>query len=164
MQNLFSDLEGLRIAVEIEVRGREFYRQAAEQATKDEHRELFQWLADEECTHEERFAGILNQISACKEAHSDEYLFDPETSRYLTVIAEHHVFPKPAEAKALVAELKTVGAILHTALQAEKDSVLFYDELTRNAKFDAAKEVFALLKAEEQAHVVKIRQMIDKWA
>ncbi|HMM21136.1 MAG TPA: ferritin family protein [Selenomonadales bacterium] len=164
MQNLFSDLEGLRIAVEIEVRGREFYRQAAEQAAKDEHRELFQWLADEECTHEAKFAGILSQISACKEAHSDEYLFDADTSRYLTVIADHHVFPKAADAKAAIAELKTVGAILRTALQAEKDSVLFYDELARNAKFDAAKEVFALLKAEEQAHVVKIRQMLDIWA
>jgi rubrerythrin len=42
--------------------------------------------------------------------------------------------------------------------------VLFYDELTNNAKFPDAKKIFAQLKAEEQSHVVKIREMIDAWA
>lgn len=164
MQNLFSDLEGLRIAVEIEARGREFYRQAAEQAARLEHRELFLWLMNEEIQHEKKFAGLLDNLKTCKEAHTEEYLFDPETSRYLTVLAEHHVFPAPAAAKQKIAELKTVGAILETALQAEKDSVLFYDQLAASAKFDAARQAFALLKAEEQGHIVKIREMIKTWA
>lgn len=164
MENLFSDLEGLRIAVEIEARGGEFYRQAAVQAGKPEQRALFEWLMDEEATHLARFTKILNEIEAKKEAHSGDYLYDSETSRYLTVIAEHHVFPKQSDAAQKIAELKTVTAILNTALQAEKDSVLFYDELAAHAKFGEAKTVFAMLKAEEQAHVVKIREMIDLWA
>lgn len=164
MQNLFSDLEGLRVAVEIEARGREFYRQASEQAKQPEHRELFQWLMGEELTHLERFTAIYNDINTRKEAHSEEYLYDPEISRYLTVIAEHHVFPKQEEAPAKIAELKSVSAILHTALQAEKDSVLFYDELAANAKFPDAKAIFKQLKAEEQAHVVTIREKLNQWA
>jgi len=64
-----------------------------------------------------------------------------------------------------VAELQTVWAcdILAVALQAEKDLVLFYDELERQAKFTDSKAAFALLKAEEQRHVVRIREMIDAW-
>ncbi|SDL47815.1 hypothetical protein SAMN04488502_1014 [Dendrosporobacter quercicolus] len=37
----FSDLEGLRIAIEIEARGCEFYQQAYEKAQKAEHKDTF---------------------------------------------------------------------------------------------------------------------------
>jgi rubrerythrin len=164
MENLFSDLEGLRISIEIETRGREFYDQAYQQASQPAHKELFLLLKNEEIHHQEKFTQIYNVVKTRKEAHADDYLFDPDTSRYLTVIAEHHVFPKPADAARKIAELKSVQAILTTALQAEKDSVLFYDELAAHAKFDESRQIFAALKAEEQTHVVKIREMMDAWA
>ena len=164
MNNTFSDLEGLRIAMAMEARGRDFYHQAYEQSYKQEHKELFLWLKTEEVHHLERFTKLFNILKDRQEAHADEYLFDPDTSRYLTVIAEEHVFPKPYDAQKLVAELKTATGVLQTALQAEKDSVLFYDELATHAKFPEAKEIFRILKTEEQHHVVKIREMIDAWA
>jgi rubrerythrin len=163
MENLYNDLEGLRIAVEIEARGREFYRQAYEQATKQEQRDLFFWLMNEEVNHFETFTNIFEAIKGNKEAHSDEYLFDPEVSRYLTVLAETHVFPPVSQSKEKIAQLKNAPAILAVAMQAEKDSVLFYDELARNAKFPDAKVIFMELKAEEQKHVVKVREMIEAW-
>ncbi len=164
MANMYNDLEGLRIAVEIETRGREFYRQAYEHAAAQEQKDLFLWLMNEEIHHQTAFTNIFDKVKVTKEAHSDEYLFDPEVSRYLTVLAEHHVFPPADKTKQTIAELKTIQAILALAMQAEKDSVLFYDELTNNAKFPDAKKIFAQLKAEEQSHVVKIREMIDAWA
>lgn len=163
MANLYNDLEGLRIAVEIEARGREFYRQAYLQATEKQQQDLFIWLMNEESRHLEDFTNIFNTVKATKEAHSDEYLFDPEVSRYLTVLAEHHVFPKAEEAKGKIA-LMTVQSILALASQAEKDSVLFYDELASNAKFPEAQKIFTALKGEEQKHLVKIREMMDAWA
>jgi rubrerythrin len=164
MENLYNDLEGLRIAVEIEARGREFYRQALEQAATQEQKDLFLLLMNEEIHHLNAFTDIFNKVKETKEAHSDEYLFDPEVSRYLTVLAESHVFPAIDKARQTIAELKTIQGILALAMQAEKDSVLFYDELANNAKFPEAKKIFALLKAEEQTHVVKIREMINAWA
>ncbi|MBP2651754.1 MAG: hypothetical protein H6Q74_2579 [Firmicutes bacterium] len=41
MVKLYNDLEGLRIAVEIERRGHEFYRQAYEQSAKMERKIYF---------------------------------------------------------------------------------------------------------------------------
>lgn len=161
---LFSDLEGLRIAIEIEDRGREFYSEAYKQAEKPEHKDLFLLLRDEEVQHHATFSKILDAVTANKEAHSEEYLFDPDTSRYLTVLAEEHVFPPKATAAAKIAELKSVSAILSLAMQAEKDSILFYDELAKNAKFEDAKNIFKVLKEEEQTHVVKLREMIKAWA
>ena len=63
-----------------------------------------------------------------------------------------------------IAELDTIGAVLTAAIQAEKDSILFYDELARQAKFDVARNIFEILKKEEQGHVVKLKTMIEEWA
>lgn len=163
MENSFSDLEGLRVAIEIEARGKAFYHQAYEQAVHQEHKDLFLFLMNEEAQHLDLFTQIFTAVSERKEAHSAEYLFDPETYRYLTVLAESHIFPPESQASGKIAELKSVKSILHTAMQAEKDSILLYDELSRNAKFPDARKIFARLKIEEQSHVVKIREMIEAW-
>ena len=47
------------------------------------------------------------------------------------------------------------------AIQAEKDSILFYDELARHAKFEEARAIFLKLKAEEQKHIIKLREMFS---
>ncbi|MDT8900873.1 ferritin family protein [Anaeroselena agilis] len=164
MANMFSDLEGVRIAMAMEARGRDFYQQAYQLTPNPTHKELFLWLKNEEIHHLTRFTALFEMLENRKEAHSAEYLFDTDTSRYLTVIAEEHVFPKPNDAGEQFAGLTSVQAILQAALQAEKDSVLFYDELAAKAKFPEARDVFRLLKGEEQAHVVKIREMVDAWA
>lgn len=163
-ERIFSDLEGLRIAIEIEARGQLFYQQAYEKAQKDEHKETFLLLKNEEIHHQEKFVKIFNKINADKKAVSAEYGFDPETSKYLSVLAEEHIFPKQSAIPAKLDELTTIDAILRMAIQAEKDSILFYDELANKAKFEDAKRIFASLKSEEQTHVVKLREMLEGWA
>ena len=164
METLFSDLEGLRIAIDIETRGQEFYRQAAVYAKKAEHKDLFETLMNEESQHRETFMKIYNKVKEQKDAFNDDYLFDADTSRYLTVLAEGHVFPDATKSAHKIAELDTVGAVLAAAIQAEKDSILFYDELACHAKFEVARNIFELLKKEEQGHVVKLRIVMDAWA
>ena len=158
---LFSDVEGLRIAMSIEAAGRDFYQQACDQTKEKSHKDLFQLLRSEEVSHYETFSKIFNKINENKEAGSDEYLFDEETSRYLTVLAEGHIFPTAENAKVKIAEATTIVEILYMAIQAEKDSILFYDELANKSKFEEAKKIFTVLKAEEQTHVVKLRQIFD---
>jgi len=158
---LFSDLEGLRIAISIEAAGRDFYQQAYELAKDENHKDLFRLLRSEEVSHYETFSAIFRQVNANKEAGADEYLFDEETSRYLTVLAEGHVFPTGKNAEVKIAAATTIVEILYMAIQAEKDSILFYDELASKSKFPEAKKIFTVLKAEEQTHVVKLRQILD---
>ncbi len=159
-EKLFSDLEGLRIAMEIEDRGRNFYQKAYENAQKPEHKDLFLLLKHEEVAHYETFKRMYEQLKTEDASNDMEYLFDQESSRYLTVLAEGHVFPDNESAAAAVAKLNTLEEVLKLALQAEKDSILFYDELARQSKFEKAKQVFLRLKEEEQTHVVKLREMI----
>lgn len=164
IKGAFSDLEGLRIAIEIEARGCEFYQQAYEKAQKEEHKDTFLLLKNEEIHHQEKFTKIFNKIRNNKEAEASENLFDPETSRYLTVLAQEHIFPKKEDVAQKLDELTTIDAILKMAIQAEKDSILFYDELANKAKFEDARKVFAVLKSEEQTHVVRLREMLEGWA
>lgn len=161
MQNLFSDLEGLRIAMALEQRGRDFYRKAYDNAEKEEHKTLFLLLMNEEIHHYNTFSNLFEQLKQNKEAHTEAYMFDLEVSRYLTILAEGHIFPGKADKEV---NFKSITAILEAAIQAEKDSVLFYDELACHAKFDDAKKIFAALKAEEQTHIVKLREIADGWA
>lgn len=162
MGNLFSDLEALRIAIDMEARGRDFYKKAYEQAETKEHKDLFMLLMNEEIQHHDQFTKLYNMVKDNQQAGED-YLFDQETSRYLTVLAEPHIFPKD-KAKEKFPELKSIADILRSAMQDEKDSILFYDALAKCAKFEDARKVFNLLKAEEQTHVVKLREMLDGWA
>jgi len=162
MGNLFSDLEGLRIAVDMEARGRDFYKKAYEKADNKEHKALFMLLMNEEASHFDQFTKLYNKIKESKLSDSADYLFDQETSKYLTVLAEPHIFPKDKAEKTLP-ELKNIVDILKAAIQDEKDAILFYDALAKCAKFEETRTIFNLLKAEEQTHVVKLRQMLDSW-
>lgn len=164
MENLYSDLEGLRLAMEIEKRGRTFYEQALVHTRNPEHRELFMFLRDEETQHYERFRDIYEVVKQRKEAVQDDYIFDPEISRYITVLAESHVFPQEDKVAAAIAELNTVPKILKTAAQAEKDSILLYAELAKNARFSDARQIFHTLLEEEKKHLVKLREIIRSWA
>lgn len=160
----FNDLEGLRIALEMEVEGRNFYQQASEKVTKPEHKALLLILKNEEVAHYETFSQIYNQIKEAKQAVVDEYLFDPESSRYLTILVEDYIFPKKDKAKPQIAEFTSMEAILKSAIEAEKNSILFYDELASQSKYEDAKNVFLRLKAEEQTHVVKLTAMLKELA
>ncbi|MPM60214.1 hypothetical protein SDC9_107065 [bioreactor metagenome] len=159
-EKLINELDGLRVAIEIEKRGHAFYQQAYNQATKDVHKELFLLLRDEESHHMAKFQKVFDKVKENKA----EVAFDEGTSKYLTVLASDHVFPKAEEAGSVIADLKTMEAVLAVAMQAEKDSVLFYDELANKSDSDDAIKIFTALKSEEQQHVIKLREMIDAWA
>ncbi|XFO66107.1 hypothetical protein SPSIL_022570 [Sporomusa silvacetica DSM 10669] len=156
MESLLSDLEGLRIAMNIEKRGFNFYQKAYNKFKDTQAKALFKTLMEEEQEHLITFTEYFNQIEACKQAHSEEYLFDAETSKYLTALVDSHVFPAEQDAEHIINELATLGNIIKLAIGAEKDSILLYDELAKCSKFEDAKAVFLKLKGEEQRHVTEI--------
>ena len=161
-EKLFSDLEGLRIGMEMEVEGRDYYQKASEKVENPEHKALFQLLKSEEMVHYETFSKMYAKIREEKQVESDEYLFDADSSRYLTVLVENHIFPKKEQAQSKVDELKTTEAILRSAIEAEKNSILFYDELANQSKFEDTRKIFLALKAEEQTHVVKLTRLLGQ--
>lgn len=178
--NYFSDLEGLRIAVEVEKNGFEFYQKAYERTSNPDHKLLLGFLMKEEANHASQFKAIYEKLKQNKSASDEEYLYDAEVSRYIQTLVEALIFPQnnpfannPEIANGVLesgwqwqtpgenaADKVSLNTILRVALQAEKDSILFYDEMVKNARFPEAKQIFEEFKAEEQNHVEKIQAMI----
>ena len=89
--HVFSDLEGIRIAVEMERRGESFYRHAARVSKSKETVEMLLSLANEEQYHRAEFERLYAAEAALG---ASEAAYDDETNAYLTAIAAEVVFPQ----------------------------------------------------------------------
>lgn len=156
-----NELEALRIAVEIEENGYEFYTKAIERVSDMEAKGLFQRLAREEKAHAARFQAIYDKYLADNPTGSDEYIYDPEVSSYLKAISMSAVFPPAGEIDDVIEQITDLYDVLDLALQVEKDSILYYSELAVHAKNPAAKSAFSALISEERKHVIDIQRLLD---
>lgn len=148
----FSDIEGVRIAVEMERRGESFYRTAARLAKTSEARDMLNSLADEEAAHLREFQRLCDCLAgnaAC------ESLYTAEQSAYLSAIAADIVFPEG------LMTLRRAGfddpkEVLQAAIDSEKDSILFYTELAALTTDPMAREVFGEIIRQERKHMTRL--------
>lgn len=159
MEHVFSDLEGLRIAIEMERRGEAFYRRAARISKTPGTIALLNGLAGDEQVHATRFQ-ILCDEECARDAAACEEAYDPETSAYLSAIAADIIFPGGLMA------LRQSGfdspeAVLRAAIASEKDSILFYTELANCARDGHAREVFLEIARQEREHMLCLQKMIE---
>lgn len=157
MFHVFSDLEGLRIAIEMERRGESFYRRAARVSKSEETIAMLNSLADDELHHRAEFERLYK---AELEGGMSDKAYDDETNAYLTAIAAEVVFPKGLMA------LKEVGfenaeAVLIHAVASEKDSILFYGELSDRTPDEHAKKVFAEIMRQEKGHMFRLQRNLE---
>ena len=92
MQPVFNDLEGLRIAVEMERRGEDFYRRAARVSRSEETVSLLNRLAADEIVHARECERLREAALAVREDAAEE-AYDEETTAYLNAVAADIVFP-----------------------------------------------------------------------
>lgn len=162
MQNLrFSDLEGLRIAAEMERRGGEFYRHASRIAKKSDAKQLLTKLADEERIHELEFGKLDAQLRRDR-GEEDEQYYDEEVSAYLSAVAAEVVFSGGLIGLAKDHGIESPEAILKNAIQSEKDSILFYSEMILQARSDEARRVFREIVRQEKFHLNQLQKMLQE--
>jgi rubrerythrin len=160
----FNDLTGLQIAIHIETQGQEFYRQAYEHAANPDHKELFLLLMNDEIHHRQAFQTILSEVKTFPQIIATDSYFDKATAEHLNALANSHIFPVGTEAAQVVDDFKNIETILKTAMQAEKDSVEFYSQLAKHAKFPEVQTICAKFVKEEETHVAKLKEYIDAYA
>ena len=107
------------IAEQLERKGAEFYRTAADAFGEGREKEMLLKLAAMEDDHEKTFSQMRSQLSASEKTST---VFDPdgEAVLYLRALADTRVFYEK--------EINTssLAAILKDAITAEKDSIVFY--------------------------------------
>ena len=148
----FNDLEGLRIAIEMEKRGEALYRRAARVSKKREVVDMLSALAEDEVAHAAEFTRLYNQALA-RRAHAASY--GEEASAYLSAVAADIVFP--GGLMALREEgFDDMRAVLDYAISSEKDSILFYLELARLSGDESARKVFLESAEQERGHMRRL--------
>jgi rubrerythrin len=146
LTHAFNDREGIRIAVEMERRGEEFYRRSARISKNPETVKALLQLAEDEALHRAEFERLLGGADVSGEA------YDQETNAYLTAIAADVVFSGGLMALKRSGFDSPQGALLE-AIQSEKDSILFYSELAEKAYDDKARRIFGEIIRQEKGHM-----------
>lgn len=154
MHHVFNDVEGLRIAVEMERRGEDFYRRAARVSRVQETVAMLDALAADERLHGREFQRLHDLAVAQREADGEE-AYDDETNAYLSAIAAEVVFPGGLMALRQ-AGFENPRAVLTTAIASEKDSILFYTELAAHAKNAEAVVAFEEITRQERGHLARL--------
>ena len=156
MQNCpFGDLEGLRIAAEMEKRGGEFYKLAARVSRSQEAKDLLTSLAADEAIHLREFQRLHEQ--AAKENRKS---YAPERAAYLAAMAAEIAFPEGVAGAA--DKLSSPEAILKHAIQSEQDSIRFYTELTKATGCAPMASVFEDIIRQETGHLHRLQKMLSE--
>ena len=157
MFHVFRDLEGLRIAVEMERRGESFYRRAARVSKCADTIAMLNSLAADEQRHQAEFERLYRVE---EEAGLSASAYDDETNAYLTAIAAEVVFPQGL--MALKSEgFENPAAVLSYAIASEKDSILFYSEMQNLTHDDRAKQVFGEIIRQERGHMFRLQRQLE---
>ena len=137
----FNDLEGLRIAIEMEKRGEAMYRKAARVSRKREVVDMLSALANDEVAHAAEFGRLYEEALARRAEHAS---YGEEASAYLSAVAADIVFP---------------GGLMALREEGFDDirAVLDYDmELSRLGANPGARETFLAIADQERAHMRRL--------
>jgi len=126
MEMKYAGSEILKMAVEIEKKGRAFYDGVVKAIGDDEAKTVFQFLADEEVKHIEVFNRMLKEIDSHPEPNPYD---DTEMLLYFRSLIEHKVFPFEEAGHDMRQDVGDPGVAIRIAISLEKDSILFYLEL-----------------------------------
>ena len=158
MVHVFSDLEGIRIAIEMERRGESFYRRAARVSRTPETVELLESLAGDEQAHRAEFERLYTAES---NGGLSNAAYDDETNAYLTAIAAEVVFPEGLMGLR-VEGFENPAGVLRSAISSEKDSILFYTELLGHTLDPHAREVFWEIARQERGHLFRLQKQLER--
>ena len=157
MFHVFSDLEGIRIAIEMERRGENFYRRAARVSRSAETVELLEALAGDEQAHRAEFERLY---AAESDAGLSDAAYDDEANAYLTAVAAEVIFPQGL--MGLRDEgFENPAGVLRSAIASEKDSILFYTELQERTSDPHAGEVFMEIARQERGHMFRLQRQLE---
>ncbi|ADL67809.1 ferritin-like domain-containing protein [Thermoanaerobacterium thermosaccharolyticum] len=157
-----TDLEVVSLAIDIEDRGYEFYTMASEKFSNDKKiKEFFDEMAREELIHKSKFEELYRKLLDEKKGDDSAY-FDIEASIYLTMLYKTSVFPSENLVEEVLKNVDTIYDAIELAIRAEKDSILFYDEIVKEAKFDATKRIVITLLNEEIKHFIDLSNKLKE--
>ena len=151
----FNANEIFEMAEEIERNGAKFYRQAAQNATDEKTKQMLLGMAAMEDGHLKTFEEMRKQLSSQEQGWT---VFDPDNqcALYLQAMADAHAYEgKITPAEELTGN-ETIKEILETALNSEKESVVFYFGLKGMVPVRTGRDKVEAIIIEELDHITTL--------
>ena len=139
------------LAVQTEVRGEAFYRQAATMSGNGEAGRLFAYLADEELRHKKVFQGLSPAII---NTEMDPTTWD-EAQMYIAATVDASFFSRADAPIRAVPAGATIGDMLRQAIEFEKQTLLYFYAL-RDLIQPANRPILDNVIQEEKSHVRRL--------
>ncbi len=139
-------LEALQIAIQMEIDGKEYYLTASKESSNELGKKLLQSLAAEEDIHRQKFEEIYNAIRSRKAWPVSD--FQPDGGKRLRTIFAKTTEEIDSNIESLATELDAV----QTALSMENKTYDFYKSQGGSATYDAERNFYETLAAEEREH------------
>lgn len=152
----FNADEVFEMAEQLERNGAKFYRDAAEGDLEQSNKQMLLDLAAMEDAHEKTFKSMRAELSA-KEKQTT--VFDPqgEAALYLRALADTRVFFEKD------IDVTSMREILKSAIEAEKDSIVFYLGMKDAVSETLGKDRIDGIIKEEMGHVKMLGKELIKY-
>jgi rubrerythrin len=144
------------MAEQMERNGAKFYRTAADSSQDADNRKFLLELAGMEDAHEITFKALRSEITSQEKATT---VFDPEgeAALYLRALADTRVFFEKE------IDVTSLEKILKAAIEAEKDSIVFYLGMKEAVPENLGKDRLDNIIKEEMGHVKLLsRKLVEQ--
>ena len=151
----FNANEIFEMAEEIERNSAKFYRKAAENTSDDQTKKMLLDMADMEDGHLATFQEMRKQLSGQEKGWT---VFDPDNQSvlYLQAMADARGFEGKITPTKELTGSETPKEILETALNSEKESVVFYFGLKGMVPVKAGRDKVEAIIIEELSHITTL--------
>jgi len=139
-------LEALQIDIHMEIDCKDYYMKASQKSSNELGKKLLESLATEEDTHRQKFEEIYSAIRSKKAWPTTD--FQPDGGKRLRTIFARATEEMGSDIKALATELDTI----QTAMDMENKTYDFYESRGKDATYDAERDFYKTLAAEEREH------------
>ncbi|MFH0859647.1 MAG: ferritin family protein [Candidatus Altiarchaeota archaeon] len=143
-------VKGLESAIELEMAGQKFYREAAERTADENGTEMFNFLADEEAEHE----------SLLREKYVEIVGEDYEGGEDLEEVVIGRVFSERVSGGASGKGSDDLDA-LNIGINAEKESIELYGRLKKEAEDEELQDTFEMLVEAEERHLSLLETQVE---
>jgi len=139
-------LEALQIAIQMEIDGKEYYLKVSRESGNELGKKLLESLAAEEDIHLQKFEQIYNAIQNKKAWPTTD--FQPAGDKRLRTLFARATEEMDSNIAAPAAELDAI----QTAMNMENKTYDFYTSQNQSASYDAERDYYQTLAAEERKH------------
>ncbi len=160
MKYKYTAQDVLEMAIQIEENGAAFYRRAAELQDDSDDKAFLEDLADMEDRHRATFEGMKQQLSDLEKTQT---VFDPEKegALYLKAMADSHGGEGNPDILAFFNGRETMEEVIATAIDLEKESILFYVGLEDIVPAKYGRDKISGIIGEEKNHVAQLSGFLE---